>query len=226
MQVADALRDPAITRADAPPDLWLARESIDNAMRDGEDVSGPLKEALRQYPSDRPLLLFSAVAAAFRGREPQALDMLETLCRQDQDACPALLYVGSELRRKRSAAAAERFVKKAVALRADWPAALQMHGDLLFELKEYQAALNRYEELGRFGTSVSLQFSRADCLLALDRREDARTQYESALVLHEQMPGRRLSDHDRASLTRLAKLYREQGSPDRATRVERLLGMH
>jgi len=222
-QAREALSNPAIMKT-APPELWALRNDIDRVFFGDEDPARAIRGALKKYPTDGALVLYGAVAAMLRVSGQPALETLGKLCGSDKAACDALLYVANRLMRKQHDVSAEACLKKAIALRSDWPAALRAHGELLYVKKDYAQALLRFQEVERLEDGVSIQFSIADCFHNMGRESDALSHYTKGLSYYEASTGYRFNDREKDALTRLLRMSEEQGDSARAKIIKRFLG--
>jgi len=224
-QTVEALRKPQLMKVPSPPELWLMRDATDNSFFAGDDVTPAVRVALKKYPADKPLVLFGAVSKALRGSEEPALESLGRLCKEDRDNCFGLLYAGSEMLKQQHHDAAERFFKKAVAVRPNWPEALLAYGDLLYARQDYRSALKIYTELERLENDVSIQLALSDCLQLLDQKNEAMKHLDQGLVLYGESIGYRFSEREKNSLARFIKLYDDQGDAQRVKIIRQILGM-
>ncbi len=94
-EIIEGFGNPMLLKADSPPELWMFRDRAENMFSGGEGtaVEDYLKEPLKQFPDDKPLLLLSAAAGARTGNYGNSYNTVDELCKRDTNYCHAFLYI-------------------------------------------------------------------------------------------------------------------------------------
>jgi len=128
MQLSEALKDPEILKATVPHELWSIRNNAESMISSGafKEALEYLNKSMEKYPEEQSLIMFRAVALAHTGKTEAALDSLERLCKRDKNLCYGIIYAGRELEKIGKINASRLFFEKAIELRPDLAAMVQV----------------------------------------------------------------------------------------------------
>jgi predicted O-linked N-acetylglucosamine transferase (SPINDLY family) len=146
--------------------------------------AGGLIGQLERARPGHPLVLYLlGVLRVLEGRSAEALPLLEAAHRGNLTNAPVLLHMGNALQQLGRFQEAVAKYDLALALKPDFPDALNNRGNALSALKRFDAALASFDAaLAVAPTHADASYNRGNVLLAMERYDDAILSFDRTLV--------------------------------------------
>ncbi|MBI1922307.1 MAG: hypothetical protein HYS23_14625 [Geobacter sp.] len=210
-EIVEGLKTPQWFRAEAPPDLWKARDAVDDALSGGEAglAAASAEAALKKHQGDQPLRMLRAAALAGAGETARARGEIEALCGEDRSNCYGFVSMGDRLFGELKIAG--EFFRLGVDQLPNSPLAVEKYARFQLAAGNYQAAAELADRLVRLRRGADDLLLQGDCYRAAGKKVDAVKAYEKGIALLGDGSRIKVTQRQMRSLGNLSKSYAESG---------------
>lgn len=195
--VVKVLADPGMIVNDAPPELLVLQQHLENAFRSGEADEILLRGQyyLTQHP-EPSLLLYLAFGYFLKGDSENAYKAALESSRIDKRYSSGLQYLGTMYYLKKQYQTAERFYKAGFSVDPDMTLGLLQYGNCLQKLGKLSESLQVYAKDIQVNGSFPCQFMMAQIYIKLGDQHSAERTLQEALKRLEMYVAPRVMNRD------------------------------